>query len=720
MLPIQKTKFLLCLSLAIVCLVSLVKIHAEETSAPFRPPVVPLVVNEPYLSIWSVSDHLADSDTVHWTGYSQPLTSLIRIDGKAYRLMGKSPATCPAFPQVGLQVTPTRSIYDFEDTHVHVKLTFMNPALPDRLDVLARPLTYLTWTVKSRDGQAHDVSIYDSTSSALAVNLSPQSVTWSRKTEGPLTALKCGSIAQTLFQPAGDGVRIDWGYAYAAAPTSQSTSSVGASDALIERFVDNGTLPDQDDTPPRAVSDNQPVMAFVFNLGSVQMETSRHLMIAYDELYQINFSGQKLLPYWKRNGATASSLLQNAEKDYSTLVPLCEGFDRDLMADMTQVGGAQYAQIGALAYRQALAATGLVADADKQPLLFTKENSSNGDIATVDVFFPTSPIFLLLNPTLAKASIVPALVYAASDRWKFPNAPHDLGTYPVASATGAPGEAMPVEESGNMLILCDAIAKVDGNADFVAPWWTQLTQWAKYLENYGLDPQDQLCTDDFMGHLAHNSNLSVKAIIALAAYGDLCHRRGDEVNASKYFDLARADARHWMQAADDGDHYRTAFDKPHTWCLKYNLIWDSVLGLNIFPPEVAQKETAYYKSMMQPFGVPLDSRKTLGDVDHLFFSASYAPQDADFKALIAPFYNYLNETPQRDPMVDTYPTDKLDGKGPRLKARSVVGGIFIKMLTNPGMWKKWAGSDKTKPGPWAPIPPPPPPSEAATPPPKKT
>jgi hypothetical protein len=223
-----------------------------------------------------------------------------------------------------------------------------------------------------------------------------------------------------------------------------------------------------------------------------------------------------------------------------------------------------------------------------------------------------------------------------------------------------------------------------------------------------------------MGHLAHNSNLSVKAIIALAAYGDLCHRRGDEVNASKYFDLARADARHWMQAADDGDHYRTAFDKPHTWCLKYNLIWDSVLGLNIFPPEVAQKETAYYKSMMQPFGVPLDSRKTLGDVDHLFFSASYAPQDADFKALIAPFYNYLNETPQRDPMVDTYPTDKLDGKGPRLKARSVVGGIFIKMLTNPGMWKKWAGSDKTKPGPWAPIPPPPPPSEAATPPPKKT
>jgi len=83
-----------------------------------------------------------------------------------------------------------------------------------------------------------------------------------------------------------------------------------------------------------------------------------------------------------------------------------------------------------------------------------------------------------------------------------------------------------------MILLCDAIAQMDGNADFTAPWWPQLTQWAKYLENYGLDPENQLCTDDFMGHLAHNSNLSVKAILALAAYGDLCKMRGDKENAA--------------------------------------------------------------------------------------------------------------------------------------------------------------------------------------------
>src|ERR1022692_3738938 len=112
-----------------------------------RPPAVPLVTSNPYLSIWSMADRLTDDNTRHWTRHEHPLVSLIRIDGKPYRLMGKGPEHIPPLPQVGVRVAPTRTIYDFEGDHVHVRLTFLTPALPDDLEVLARPLTYLTWDV---------------------------------------------------------------------------------------------------------------------------------------------------------------------------------------------------------------------------------------------------------------------------------------------------------------------------------------------------------------------------------------------------------------------------------------------------------------------------------------------------------------------------------------------------------------------------------------------
>jgi hypothetical protein len=262
-----------------------------------------------------------------------------------------------------------------------------------------------------------------------------------------------------------------------------------------------------------------------------------------------------------------------------------------------------------------------------------------------------------------------------------------------------------VEESGNMLILCDAVAQMDGNTHFVEPWWPKLTQWAEYLEKYGLDPENQLCTDDFMGHLAHNANLSIKAILGLACYGDLCRLRGDTAGADKYHQIAKADAEHWVIAAAEGDHFRLAFNKPGTWSQKYNLVWDRLLGLNVFPPEVARKEVAHYKTVMQRYGVPLDSRTKLTKTDWTFWSATLAENQADFEGLISPIYDYLNQTTARSPFVDSYETDNVRSDG--MHARPVIGGVFIKMLADRALWTKWAGADKTKLGDWAPLPEPP-------------
>ncbi len=668
---------------------------------------MPLVTFDPYLSVWSDADTLTERNTVHWTHRDHSLVSLIRVDGKTYRLMGAEPKGVPAFNQVSLQVSPTRSRYEFETAGVHVTLTFMTPALPHDLDVFSRPLSYLTWNVRSIDGGSHEVSIYDSTSSQLVVNDNDELVECSQAVAGKLTTLRVGTQAQPILGSSGDDHRINWGYVYAAASTQQSVAAIGANQTLQDSFVQQGTLPATEDLQmPRAVKVNTPVLAFVFKLGSVGATSEeRQVMVAYDEIYAIKYFGKNLRPYWRRNGMEPAELLQTAAKEYPALLKRCEQFDQDLVADLTKMGGDRYAQICALAYRECIAACGLAADANNQPLFFTKENTSNGDIATVDVFFPMNPIWIFLSPSLAKASLVPILSYAASSHWKFPNAPHDLGTYPNAHGTDDGGEGMPVEESGNMLILCDAVAQAEGNADFVSPWWPQLTQWAKYLENYGLDPEEQLCTDDFMGHLAHNANLSVKAILGLAAYGDLCRMRGDTANAERYAQLAKVDAAHWVKVAADGDHFRLAFDKPGTWSQKYNLVWDRILGLNVFPPSVAQMEVAHYKKMMQRYGVPLDSRTHLTKMDWSIWSATLADNQADFETIISPAYDYINQTTIRDPISDSYTTDDIHSGG--MHARPVVGGFFIKMLSDRAIWNKWAAGDKLKATGWAPLPTPP-------------
>ena len=211
---------------------------------------------------------------------------------------------------------------------------------------------------------------------------------------------------------------------------------------------------------------------------------------------------------------------------------------------------------------------------------------------------------------------------------------------------------MPVEESGNMLILLAALAKVEGNADFAGRYWPVVRKWADYLKAKGFDPENQLCTDDFAGHLAHNVNLSAKAIVALGAYAQLCRLRGASRTAEEYLALARTFAARWAKEADDSDHYRLAFDRPDTWSQKYNLVWDRILGLGLFPDEVLKKEMAFYRKTQKPYGLPLDNRKTYTKIDWTLWTACLTGDRADFDALVGPVYDFVNATPDRSPLTD--------------------------------------------------------------------
>ena len=401
-------------------------------------------------------------------------------------------------------------------------------------------------------------------------------------------------------------------------------------------------------------------------------------MFAYDDEYSIQYFGNNLRPYWNRNGrSTIVDQIEAAAADYDKLMKAAADFDKQMLAEATEAGGAEYARLCALAYRQAIAAHKLVESPDNELLWFSKENFSNGSIGTVDITYPTAPMFLLYNTELVKGLMNHIFDYSEKYGWNKPFAAHDVGTYPLANGQTYGGD-MPVEESGNMLILAAAIAKMEGNADYAKAHWNTLSTWADYLTEFGLDPENQLCTDDFAGHFAHNANLSVKAILGVASYGYLAGMLGKDDVAAQYDAKAREMAAEWEKLAADGDHYRLTFDKPGTWSQKYNMVWDNLLGFDIFNDSIMEKEIPYYLSVQNEYGLPLDNRETYTKTDWIMWTATMAPDKATFEQFVKPVYKFMNETTSRVPMSDWVYTDKPEQRG--FQARAVVGGYFIKML----------------------------------------
>jgi hypothetical protein len=649
-----------------------------------------------------MSDTLTESQTMHWSEAIQPLTGLLRVDGKVFRWMGTQPRTglppMEAMQQTGLEVTPLHTRYRFSASGLELRVTFFSPLLPQDLDVMSRPVTYLSWSAVSTDGRPHKVDLLLDVSPMVAVNDRAQPTIATRAQAGALTVLRVGTRDQQVLHQSGDRIRIDWGYFDLCVPKDIGAVTELSTDAM-QHFVDGGSFGSNDDLslPLPAMRGNRASgahLAVAVPFGSVESKAvEKHVLLGYSDGYSIEYLGRKLSAYWQRSGMSESILLNHAESDYLTLERRGVEFDSQLTEDMTKVGGADYAYMTSLLFRQTIAAHKLVADIDGTPMLFSKENDSNGCIDTVDVTYPSSPFFLLFNPKLLEAQLEPLMRYSALPRWKFPFAPHDLGTYPLANGQVYGGgeenelSQMPVEESGNLLIMIAALGRSEGNWEFARRFMPQLKKWAAYLEQKGLDPENQLSTDDFAGHLAHNTNLSIKAIEALGAFVQIARGVGDSELVSRYEAVVRPLPAKWQQMGLDGDHYKLAFDQPGTWSQKYNLVWDDFLGLHLFPNSVAETEWAFYAKHMNGYGLPLDNRKTYTKLDWEVWTASLTRNPAQSAELIHRLVVWMDSTPSRVPTTDWY--DTVSGKRQGFQARSVVGGVFIKALMDPAIEAKY-------------------------------
>ena len=625
-----------------------------------------------------------DKDPVHWCGERQRLQGYIKVDDAVYCFLGER-GIHEAIPQQWVDVTATATEYMFENEKVKLSVRFTSPLLPDSIELLSRPCAYVDFQVEKKTECRAEVCFTVSSDLVSRRRERMAGGSYCRPGKKEVPPYKYAVMGRAVQQPlsgSGDRVTADWGYVYLASAQE---------DARLAFSLEAGEL-----------SCCLPVPEAGGHTG---------LVLAWDDLVSINYFGEWKKGAWTRSYGTILDAVGAALSDREEVFKRAQKLDREIFDKAFSLGGEAYAYICCFSYRHAVAAHKLILDEEGNVIFLSKENDSNGCIGTVDVSYPSVPLFLLYNPELVKGMLRPIFRFASCDVWEYDFAPHDVGRYPYAwgqvyaliegrkgmgyepwkddvcpplysypAGCGIydPVYQMPVEECGNMLIMTEAVCMAEGSGDFAGPWMGILEMWVKYLIQFGSDPGEQLCTDDFAGHLAHNTNLSLKAIMGIEAYARLLGRLGREAEAEEYHERARDMSADWCKRADAGDHYMLAFGSPETWSLKYNMVWDKIFGSGLFGEEVYEKELAWYEKKTGVYGVPLDSRASYTKSDWILWCAAMTQDRERQRRLIQPVADYLENSPTRVPFSDWY--DSETGKYCHFIARSVQGGIFMPLL----------------------------------------
>lgn len=590
--------------------------------------------------------------------------------------------------QISVDVLATNTYYTFKCGPVELDIVFTAPFLMNNIELMSTPINYISYRVRSTDGNSHNVQFYFGTTPELTVDNNNQPTISEIVSNGGRKYIKSGSQAQPILEKTGDNITIDWGYLYL--PDVNGDIAIAEQATTFSTFASTGKLP-VSISPCYSTDESEiPQLSYIHNFGDVNQAES-YMMFGYDEVWDMIYMDKKYKGYWARNGKTIQTAFGEFETDYDNIMEQCKKQDKIIYDDAIASGNTKYAEILSTSYRQCIAAHKIFEDDRGNLLFFSKENNSNGCVNTVDLTYPSAPLFLLYNTELMKGMCTSILDYCQSNRWGFNFAAHDLGQYPHANnqvyairfpeANGGFGGNMPIEESANIIILAAAISVVDGNTNWADKYWDTLSKWTEYLVNHGLDPENQLCTDDFAGHLAHNANLAVKAIMGITGYAILCKMRGDKDAYDILISQAKDMAKSWAALDRDGNHYRLAYDRSDTWSQKYNMIWDKAWSTNIFPDYVKKQEMEFYKTKLNQYGLPLDSRQTYTKTDWTYWTAALADTQADFTLFSDLVWKYANETPSRVPLSDWYYTDG-SANWVNFRARSVIGGHWMKVFVD--------------------------------------
>lgn len=657
-------------------------------------PAYPLFVKDPYFSIWAQTEILNERDVIFWTGTEKKIYGYIIVDGKRYCFLGDD-KSCKRAVQTELSISSFTTDYAFSAGETILRLSFVSPLTPNNLDLLSCPVCYVKYEVS---GNAATQVIF----------VVEQGICYN---QDALLPVRGGTVKREGYNLSFFGLKrqmplsddsdrygADWGYWYL---SGEETYYVAQEECA--KYLDCLQEPSFNKDDCKKV------------LMSVNHGKSGKVMLGFDDTVSVRYFGDMLKGYYLDDNTIFDGLdftfRRSDEIDFEL-----NQFDADL-CERAERFGEEYKNILKASLRQSVGAHKLVKDREGNVLFLSKECYSNGCMATVDVSYPSMPLYLLYNPELVRGMLRPVFKFAKLPVWKYDFAPHDIGAYPNAcgqvyglredtdrylgdmldiAETQArfpiwqlPSSAdiyafesqMPVEECANVLIMTYGAYSADGNIRFIQDNYKTLAKWADYLVIHGLKPENQLCTDDFSGHLKNNLNLAIKATVGIGCFAEISKLIDGDEKYAYYRTISQEFAEEIIKFVKKFTHMPLTWDSgEETYSLKYNLAFDKILGLKLFPAELCEREADYYLKKMNEYGVPLDNRALFTKSDWLMWVASLTEDKQKIRAFTSSLDRYLTSSRDRLPFGDWYETDTGNLIG--FRNRTVQGGCFILLLNS--------------------------------------
>ncbi len=660
-------------------------------------PAYPIFVKDPNFSLWAVNDTLNAENLHSWYGEEKPIYGFLKADGETYCFLGKTDSfsSCGVkkAEQTDVTVSAFSTDYTFKAGNATLKVRFVSPLPPNDLELMSMPVCYMEYEVTGVENA--EISLFLNRRNAYNARNEQKEVRGGIMPFHGFEAAFIGLKRQLPLSNNDDLIGADWGYFYTAGESAYFLDEKDLA-AYLVGGLKNFTY--------------QSAERYV---GAINAAKKGVIAVAYDEGVSIDYFGT-YKKGWYLEDHTIVDALYTTFTSYEKINAQLTEFDEALKEKAAKFGE-KYYNILVASLRQSVAGHKLIKGKNGEALFLSKENGSNGCIATVDVSYPSMPLYLIYNPELVKGMMRPILEFARMPVWTYDFAPHDAGTYPACCGQVyglawnknryqgnyckdgypqthfpiylLPAEfdafcyemQMPVEECANLLVMFYACFKQDNDIAFFKDNKDLCDKWVEYLVKYGLKPENQLCTDDFAGHLANNINLAIKAVVGIGSYASLMQAMGEDAKYQEYRKIAEEYAAKIVAFGKKFKHIPITWDSDDTtFSLKYNFAFDKLLGMNLFPQDVFEREIDCYIEKMNEYGTPLDSRKGYTKSDWQMWTATLTDDNEKRKLFVEKLNAFLETSPARIPFGDWFETE--GGKFWHFRARTVQGGCFILLM----------------------------------------